>query len=153
MKHPSPLTPTHLSKIRPNSYGSSKIDLYFCDYAPVIRYSPEQSLQIVPSWSKCVILMVAMATKQNFKHCCTWSQLKAQQSLPLDSTIGMTSWNYIFSERDGFEVEKNKSPKFCVSKCKSILRKFQSIVFWYFPYVVAHKLRFKIIPVAKSLTV
>ena len=48
--------------------------------------------------------MVAMATKQHFKHCRTWSQLKAQQPLLLNSTISTTSWNYIFLEQDGFEV-------------------------------------------------
>ena len=80
--------------------------------------------------------MVAMATKQHFKHCRTWSQLKAQQPLLLCSTISTTSWNYIFLEQDGFEVviwcvgwcvKKNESPKVCFYKCKSILQKIQSI--------------------------
>ena len=80
--------------------------------------------------------MVAMATKQNFEHCRTWSQLKAQQSLLLNSTISTTSWNYIFLKQDGFEVEtwcvgwcvkENESPKVCFYKCKSILPKIYSI--------------------------
>ena len=66
--------------------------------------------------------MVAMASKQNFEHCRKWSQLKAQQSLLLNSTISMPSWNYIYLELDGFEVvtwcvgwcvKKNESPKVC----------------------------------------
>ena len=94
------------------------------------------SLQIVPSWSKCVIWIVAMATKQHFKHCRTWSQLKAQQPFLLYSTISTTSWNYIFLEQDGFVVviwcsgwcvKKNESPKVCFYKCKSILQKIQAI--------------------------
>ena len=80
--------------------------------------------------------MVAMATKRHFEHCRTWSQLKAQQSLLLNSTISTTSWNYIFLEQDGFEVviwcvgwcvKKNESSKVCFDKCKSILPKIQSI--------------------------
>ena len=104
-------------------------------YAPVIRYSSEQSLQIVPNWSKRVIWMVAMATKQNFEHCRTRSQLKAQQSLLLNSTISTTSWNYIFLGQNGFGVVtwcvgwcvKNESPKFCFYKCKLVLPKIQPI--------------------------
>ena len=65
-----------------------------------------------------------------------WSQLKAQQSLLLHSTISTTSWNYIFVEQDGFEVviwcvgwcvKKNESSKVCFYKCKSILPTIQSI--------------------------
>ena len=86
--------------------------------------------------TKCVIWMVAMATKQHFEHCRTCSQLKAQQSLHLDSTISTTSWNYIFLEQDGFEVviwcvgwcvKKNESSKVRFYKRKSILPKIQSI--------------------------
>ena len=46
--------------------------------------------------------MVAMATKQNFEHFRAWSQLKAQQSLFLNSTVNATSWNYIFLEHDAW---------------------------------------------------
>ena len=76
------------------------------------------------------------AIKQNFERCHTWSQLKAQRSLLLNSTFSTTSWNYIFSEQDGFGVvngcagwclEKIKSSKVCFHKCKSILPKIQSI--------------------------
>ena len=56
--------------------------------------------------------MVAMATKQHFEHFRAWSQLKAQQSLLLDSTVNATSWNYIFLEHDGFEVVT-----WCVGRC------------------------------------
>ena len=118
-------------------YTVSQMNTYdIYGYAPVIWYSCEKSLQIVPSWSKCVIWMVVMATKQRFKHCRTWSQLKAQQPLLLYTTISTTSWNYIFLEQDGFEVviwcvgwcvKRNESPKVCFYKCKSILQKIQSI--------------------------
>ena len=96
--------------------------------------------------------MVAMATKQNFEHCRTWSQLKAQRLLLLNSTISTTSWNYIFLGQDGFEVvtwrvgwcvKKNESPKFCFYKCNSILPTIQSIECRFFSYVVAHELHLK----------
>ena len=86
-----------------------------------------------------------MATKQNFERCHTWSQLKAQQSLLLNSTFSATSWNYIFSQQDGFGVvngfvggclEKNKSPKVCSHKCKSKLPKIQSVECRFFSHML-----------------
>ena len=70
-----------------------------------------------------------------------WLELKAQQALLLNSTISTTSWNYTFSEQDGFDVvtwcvgwclERNKSPKVCFYKRKLILPKLPSIEFWSF---------------------
>ena len=69
----------------------------------------------------------------HYEHYLTWSQLKAQQTLFLLSTISTSSLNYIFSEQDGFEVvtwcvgwcvKNNQSPKNCFYKCKSMLPKF-----------------------------
>ena len=103
--------------------------------------------------------MVAMATKQNFERCHTWSQLKAHQSLLLNSTLGATSWNYIFSQQDGFGVlngfvggclGEKKSQKVCFHKCKSILSIIQSIECRFFFHML---LGFKMIPVAKNLTI
>ena len=77
--------------------------------------------------------------------CHTWSQLKAQQSLLLNSTFNTTSWNYIFSPQDGFGVEngcvgwcleKNKSSKVCFHKCKLILPRIQSIEIRFFFHIV-----------------
>ena len=116
--------------LAPNTYKYiSNHHTHFCDGSIWLCTSNLEFLwvvvQIVLSWSKCVIWMVTMATKQ---YCRTWSQLKGQQSLLLNSTISATSWNYIFLEQDGFEVVtwcvmKNESPKICFYKCKSILLK------------------------------
>ena len=74
----------------------------------------------------------------------------------------MISWNYIFSGQDDFEmvtwgvgwcVKENESPKICLYKCKLVLPKIKSIDADIFSYVVAHKLCFKMIPVAKNLTI
>ena len=71
-----------------------------------------------------------------YERCRTWSQLEARRSLLLSSKISSTSWSFIFSAQDGFEVvtwcvgwclEKNKSPKVRFYKCKLIWPKIQSI--------------------------
>ena len=100
--------------------------------------------------------MVAMATKQNYERCRTWSQPKAQQSMLLNSTISTTSWNCIFLGQDGFDVvvfeEKQVTKSFFIN-AKLILAKIQLIKFWSFSYAVVHELYFKMIPVTKNLTI
>ena len=48
--------------------------------------------------------MVIKATKQNYELRHIWSQTKAQQLLLLNTTLGRTSWNYIFSDQAGFRL-------------------------------------------------
>ena len=90
-------------------------------YAPVmvfLRVVITNSLQLM----KCVIWIVAMATKQKYGWHHTWSQLENQQSFLLNSTFSLPKLlGTIFSEQGGFGVvtlciswclEKNKAQKF-----------------------------------------
>ena len=82
------------------------------------------SASIQPTWPHCQL---------TFKHCRTWSLLKAQQSLLLNSIISTTLWNYIYLEQDGFEVitwcvgwcvKKTNHPKFAFMHANQYCQKF-----------------------------